>query len=127
MGEWRDRHSRTQPLLDPEAPEPTETYPTLELTDDPLLVTHNGKARRLAGRLTYPSPPELGAVVGPAWTREYLVVLGTIEGVTYLGYATTADHEAAARREAPASLIEANTRAAVQRGVRGRWSAGGTR
>lgn len=118
MSDWLDRHSRTNPGLDPEAPEPTEAYPTLELTDDPLLIRVNGVPRRVAGRLTYPSPPELGAIVGPMWTREYLVVLGTIEGVTYLGFAAADDHDAAARRESPASVIEATTRAAIARRVR---------
>lgn len=56
--------------------------------------------RPIAGTLKYPSPPEPGTILGPMWTKEYLVVLGQNEdGRTVLGYAQPVELEAAVTRQ----------------------------
>ena len=74
------------------------------------ITTEGGTVRFVAGRLTYPTLPELGTVVGPNSLGEYLVVIGQDGPVTQLGYATTDEIRAAAELlaagAAPRSVTE---------------------
>lgn len=70
--------------------------------------------RPIAGYLRYTQPPEVGTIVGQAWTREMLIVIDTDDrGRTVLGYAS--DDEQIARTtailagDAPRSVIEHRT------------------
>lgn len=52
---------------------------------------YQGRARRVVGRLHCPEPPMPGAIVGPNAMGEALVVLGTVDGDTLIGYADRND------------------------------------
>lgn len=72
-------------------------------------VEYAGGTRVSAGRLKLVAEP--GTILGPTWTREWLVATGPDEeGRTLCGYATTADIDAAVDRmnqgEAPRSVAE---------------------
>lgn len=57
------------------------------------MANYNG--RFVAGRVTYQTPPVPGTILGPNGFGELLVVLGSEDGVTYLGLATQPEVEAA--------------------------------
>jgi len=45
----------------------------------------------LPGGCRYTTPPEPGTVMGPMYTREFVVVLGTFDGLTLFSYAQQDD------------------------------------
>lgn len=86
-------------------------------------VEYGEGTRVYAGRLTLDAEP--GTILGPMWTREYLVAVANEGGQTVVGYATQADidmtRERLSRGEAPRSVAEwdwIKRRQAVTRGVR---------
>ncbi len=79
-----------------------------------MKVDYHGTERHVNKRAHYPSPPELGTIVGPNDISEHLVVLGQDGADTLLGYATV--HDLAAAQEhvragnGPRSVTEAKIR-----------------
>lgn len=73
-----------------------------------LAVLDEAALRRpIAGRLRYPTPPDPGTIVGPAWTGELLTVIGQdSQGRTVLGYATVDELAALPAPAGPRSLTE---------------------
>lgn len=73
-------------------------------------ITTDTGTRHVAGRLTYPTPPELGTILGPNTLGEYLAVIGQDGPTTLLGYATRDELAAAAETltggAAPRSVTE---------------------
>lgn len=73
----------------------------------PETVELAGRQRMvLPGSARYDTPPEPGTIVGPTYTKEFLVVLGTNdEGRTLFSYAQDDDLKACARID-PRSIVE---------------------
>jgi len=71
----------------------------------PEVIEYGGRARRVAGRLRYRTAPDPGTILGPTWTREYVVVAGTTDGVTTVVYALDEDRVDMGHRE-PRSMTE---------------------
>ena len=85
-------------------------------------VEYAGGTRVSAGRLKLAVEP--GTILGPTWTREWLVATGPDEeGRTLLGYATQPDLDAAIERmnagEAPRSVAEWDWQRRVMATARG--------
>lgn len=57
------------------------------------MANYNG--RYVAGQLYYQTAPEPGTILGPNGFGELLVVLGSEDGITYLGLATQPEVDAA--------------------------------
>lgn len=70
----------------------------------------NGVERYVHGILRYPSPPEVGTVIGPNDIGEHLVVVGQDGAGTLVAYATAPDliaaREHAASGGTPRSMTE---------------------
>lgn len=54
-------------------------------------IEYNGAMRFVHKRATYPTPPELGTIVGPNDLGEHFVVVGTDGRTSLLSYATVPD------------------------------------
>lgn len=79
----------------------------------PETFAHEGKARRVLGRLHFARPPVPGSLVGPSGMGDLCVVLGTVveadRPVTLIGLATQEDTSRAEGRmvhTGPASIRE---------------------